>query len=174
MILCIYMYLYMSLIFFFHNILKKKLEGGGASASISFAPVNKEKSSCIKNKCDPFLLLQGGHYQSALRSGVRLTTHQCTSCIRSVQQQEGSLPYHFVQNVVHYVQWEGVNFSGDYYTLLTSRRGGYTHYRSTPLRQQEVFKMTYLGNHTAAVQRGLNLGVALFIVSEALFFLAIF
>jgi cytochrome c oxidase subunit 3 len=34
--------------------------------------------------------------------------------------------------------------------------------------------MTYLGNHTAAVQRGLNLGVALFILSEALFFLAIF
>lgn len=35
-------------------------------------------------------------------------------------------------------------------------------------------KMTYLGNHTLAVQRGLNLGVGLFIVSEALFFLAIF
>ena len=34
--------------------------------------------------------------------------------------------------------------------------------------------MTYLGNHTLAVQRGLNMGVALFIVSEALFFLAIF
>jgi len=34
--------------------------------------------------------------------------------------------------------------------------------------------MTYLGNHTLAVQRGLNLGVGLFIVSEALFFLAIF
>jgi cytochrome c oxidase subunit 3 len=34
--------------------------------------------------------------------------------------------------------------------------------------------MTYLGNHTNAVQRGLNLGVGLFIVSEALFFLAIF
>lgn len=33
---------------------------------------------------------------------------------------------------------------------------------------------TYLGDHTAAVQRGLNLGVALFIVSEALFFVAIF
>ena len=33
---------------------------------------------------------------------------------------------------------------------------------------------TYLGNHTYAVQRGLNIGVALFIVSEALFFLAIF
>jgi hypothetical protein len=33
---------------------------------------------------------------------------------------------------------------------------------------------TYLGNHTLAVQRGLNLGVGLFIVSEALFFLAIF
>jgi len=34
--------------------------------------------------------------------------------------------------------------------------------------------MTYLGNHTLAVMRGLNMGVALFIVSEALFFLAIF
>lgn len=33
---------------------------------------------------------------------------------------------------------------------------------------------TYIGNHTLAVQRGLNLGVALFIVSEALFFVAIF
>ena len=33
---------------------------------------------------------------------------------------------------------------------------------------------TYLGNNTLAVQKGLNMGVALFIVSEALFFLAIF
>lgn len=33
---------------------------------------------------------------------------------------------------------------------------------------------TYLGNHTLAVQRGINMGVALFIASEALFFLAIF
>ena len=33
---------------------------------------------------------------------------------------------------------------------------------------------TYLGNHTLAVQRGLNMGVALFIISEALFFLGIF
>lgn len=33
---------------------------------------------------------------------------------------------------------------------------------------------TFIGNHTLAVQRGINLGVALFIVSEALFFLAIF
>jgi len=33
---------------------------------------------------------------------------------------------------------------------------------------------TYLGNHTLAVQKGLNMGVALFIISEALFFLAIF
>ena len=33
---------------------------------------------------------------------------------------------------------------------------------------------TFLGNHTLAVQRGINLGVILFIVSEALFFLAIF
>ena len=33
---------------------------------------------------------------------------------------------------------------------------------------------TFLGDHTLAVQRGLNLGIILFIVSEALFFLAIF
>lgn len=33
---------------------------------------------------------------------------------------------------------------------------------------------TYLGNHTSAVQRGLNIGVGLFIVSEVFFFLAIF
>lgn len=33
---------------------------------------------------------------------------------------------------------------------------------------------TYLGDHTLAVQKGLNMGVALFIVSEVLFFLAIF
>jgi len=33
---------------------------------------------------------------------------------------------------------------------------------------------TYLGNHTYEVQNGLIMGVALFIVSEALFFLAIF
>jgi len=29
---------------------------------------------------------------------------------------------------------------------------------------------TYLGNHTLAVQRGINLGVALFIISEVFFF----
>lgn len=33
---------------------------------------------------------------------------------------------------------------------------------------------SYLGNHTSAVQIGLNFGVVLFIISEALFFLAIF
>lgn len=37
-----------------------------------------------------------------------------------------------------------------------------------------ISEATYLGNHTLAVQRGLNAGVGLFIVSEALFFLAIF
>ena len=37
-----------------------------------------------------------------------------------------------------------------------------------------ISESTYLGNHTLAVQRGINMGVALFIVSEALFFLAIF
>lgn len=34
--------------------------------------------------------------------------------------------------------------------------------------------MTFLGDHTSAVQKGINLGVILFIVSEALFFLSIF
>ena len=33
---------------------------------------------------------------------------------------------------------------------------------------------TFLGNHTLSVQKGLNLGIILFIVSEALFFMAIF
>lgn len=33
---------------------------------------------------------------------------------------------------------------------------------------------TFLGDHTLAVQRGINMGVILFIVSEALFFVAIF
>lgn len=33
---------------------------------------------------------------------------------------------------------------------------------------------TYLGNHTNAVQKGLNIGFGLFIVTEALFFLAFF
>ena len=37
-----------------------------------------------------------------------------------------------------------------------------------------ISEATYLGNHTLAVQRGLNIGVGLFITSEALFFLAIF
>lgn len=37
-----------------------------------------------------------------------------------------------------------------------------------------ISEATYLGNHTLAVQRGLNMGIGLFIVSEALFFLAIF
>lgn len=37
-----------------------------------------------------------------------------------------------------------------------------------------VSESTFLGDHTLAVQKGLNLGVILFIVSEALFFMAIF
>nr|YP_009355414.1 cytochrome c oxidase subunit III [Coccocarpia palmicola]ARB49953.1 cytochrome c oxidase subunit III [Coccocarpia palmicola] len=37
-----------------------------------------------------------------------------------------------------------------------------------------VSEGTYLGDHTLAVQRGLYMGIALFIISEALFFLAIF
>lgn len=37
-----------------------------------------------------------------------------------------------------------------------------------------ISEATFLGDHTLAVQKGLNLGVILFIVSEALFFLAIF
>jgi cytochrome c oxidase subunit 3 len=37
-----------------------------------------------------------------------------------------------------------------------------------------ISEATYYGYHTLAVQTGLNMGVGLFIVSEALFFLAIF
>lgn len=37
-----------------------------------------------------------------------------------------------------------------------------------------ISESTYLGNHTLAVQRGLNLGIGLFILSEGCFFLAIF
>jgi cytochrome c oxidase subunit 3 len=37
-----------------------------------------------------------------------------------------------------------------------------------------ISESTYLGYHTSAVQRGINLGVLLFIISEALFFLSIF
>ena len=37
-----------------------------------------------------------------------------------------------------------------------------------------IAESTYLGHHTLAVQKGINLGVGLFIISEALFFLAIF
>jgi cytochrome c oxidase subunit 3 len=37
-----------------------------------------------------------------------------------------------------------------------------------------VSEGTFLGNHTLAVQRGLNMGIALFIISEIFFFLAIF
>jgi len=33
---------------------------------------------------------------------------------------------------------------------------------------------TYLGHHTLAVQKGINIGVILFIISEIFFFLAIF
>ena len=37
-----------------------------------------------------------------------------------------------------------------------------------------ITEATFLGDHTLAVQKGLNFGVILFIVSEALFFMAIF
>ena len=37
-----------------------------------------------------------------------------------------------------------------------------------------ISEATYLGDHTLAVQKGINLGIILFIVSEALFFMAIF
>nr|AQT39587.1 cytochrome c oxidase subunit 3 [Colletotrichum aenigma] len=37
-----------------------------------------------------------------------------------------------------------------------------------------VAEVTFLGNHTMAVQKGLSLGIILFIVSEGLFFVAIF
>ncbi len=37
-----------------------------------------------------------------------------------------------------------------------------------------ISESTFLGDHTLAVQKGLNLGIILFIVSEALFFMSIF
>jgi cytochrome c oxidase subunit 3 len=37
-----------------------------------------------------------------------------------------------------------------------------------------ISEATFLGDHTLAVQKGINLGIILFIVSEALFFIAIF
>ena len=37
-----------------------------------------------------------------------------------------------------------------------------------------ISEATFIGNHTLAVQRGINIGVALFIISEVFFFLAIF
>ena len=37
-----------------------------------------------------------------------------------------------------------------------------------------IAEATYLGSHTLAVQNGITMGIGLFIVSEALFFLAIF
>jgi cytochrome c oxidase subunit 3 len=37
-----------------------------------------------------------------------------------------------------------------------------------------IAEATYLGNHTLAVQRGITMGVSLFIASEALFFLSVF
>lgn len=37
-----------------------------------------------------------------------------------------------------------------------------------------IYEATYLGNHTLAVQTGLNMGVGFFIVSEAFFFLSVF
>jgi cytochrome c oxidase subunit 3 len=33
---------------------------------------------------------------------------------------------------------------------------------------------TYLGHHTLSVQKGINIGVALFIISEIFFFLTVF
>ena len=37
-----------------------------------------------------------------------------------------------------------------------------------------IYYICSIDNHTLSVQRGLNIGIALFIVSEALFFLVIF
>ncbi len=37
-----------------------------------------------------------------------------------------------------------------------------------------IFEATYKGNHTLAVQKGIYIGVILFIVSEAFFFFSYF
>jgi cytochrome c oxidase subunit 3 len=63
-------------------------------------------------------------------------------------------------------------FSGAGYVLIFSFAA--LLYSMTLWFRDVISEGTYLGNHTLAVQRGLNMGVALFIVSEALFFLAIF
>jgi cytochrome c oxidase subunit 3 len=63
-------------------------------------------------------------------------------------------------------------FSGAGYILIFSFTA--LLYSMTLWFRDVISEGTYLGNHTLAVQRGLNMGVALFIVSEALFFLAIF
>ena len=47
-------------------------------------------------------------------------------------------------------------------------------FRAELFTQHIISESTFLGDHTLAVQKGLNLGVILFIVSEGLFFMAIF
>lgn len=63
-----------------------------------------------------------------------------------------------------------------FFTALKILMGGFTSLLSsmTLWFRDVTNEATYFGNHTMAVQRGLNMGVALFIISEALFFLAIF
>lgn len=64
------------------------------------------------------------------------------------------------------------NFSNCYYLLYISM---FLVITSMALWFRDVItEGTFLGNHTLAVQKGLNLGIILFIVSEALFFMAIF
>jgi len=66
-------------------------------------------------------------------------------------------------------------FQGFAYSLYTITLGVSSLLSSMCLWFRDIIsEATYLGNHTLAVQRGLSLGVGLFIVSEALFFLAIF
>jgi cytochrome c oxidase subunit 3 len=64
------------------------------------------------------------------------------------------------------------NFSNSYITFFTAL---ILVISSMSLWFRDVTtESTLLGDHTLAVQKGLNLGVILFIVSEALFFMAIF
>lgn len=64
------------------------------------------------------------------------------------------------------------NFSNCYYLLYMS---AFLVVTSMAFWFRDIItEGSFLGNHTLAVQKGLNLGIILFIVSEALFFMAIF
>ena len=105
--------------------------------------------------------------------------------INKIRNNFQAHPYHLVSPSV----WP-LNTSISLYTLTTSgvlTMHGFNNTQFLPILatialilsmsfwwRDVISEGTYLGNHTLAVQRGLNMGVGLFIISEALFFLGIF